>query len=256
MTSTPSLTYIGHATVLIEIDGVRLLTDPILRDRLGHLRRLEPVPNRAWAGAIDAVLISHMHWDHLDLPSLRRLGTDIRLIVPSGAARALLRWGFRNIDELRPEESVTVGSLNIEATYALHSGFRPPFGPAAECLGFIVSGSRRLYFAGDTDLFPQMAALGGDLDVALLPVWGWGPYLGPGHLNPRRAAEALTLLRPTIAVPIHWGTLSPIGMRWTKREFLTAPPRVFARLAAQVAPAVQVRVLAPGESMLMPTRCR
>lgn len=196
MISIPSLTYIGHATVLIEIDGVRLLTDPILRDRLGHLRRLGPALIRAWAGLLDAVLISHVHWDHLDLPSLRHLGTDIRLIVPSGAARALLRWGFRDIDELRPEESVTVGALNIEATYAHHSGFRPPFGPAAECLRFIVSGSRRLYFAGDTDLFPQMAALGGDLDVALLPVWGWRPYLGPGHLNPRRAAEALTMLRP------------------------------------------------------------
>jgi L-ascorbate metabolism protein UlaG (beta-lactamase superfamily) len=102
-----------------------------------------------------------------------------------------------------------------------------------------------VYFAGDTDVHESMKDLG-PLDVALLPVWGWGPKLGEGHLNPRTAAEALVLLRPRIAVPIHWGTFFPVGLRGTR---LADPPHEFARHAAEVAPDVDVRILAPGEAL-------
>ena len=93
-----------------------------------------------------------------------------------------------------------------------------------------------------------MRELSGDLDLALLPVWGWGPKLGPGHLNPSRAAEAVTLLEPRVAVPIHWGTLFPTGLRSYRTHLMTEPPRAFARLSAQRAPGVDVRVLEPGEA--------
>jgi L-ascorbate metabolism protein UlaG (beta-lactamase superfamily) len=142
----------------------------------------------------------------------------------------------------------------VIATRAEHSGWRPPFGPRAECLGFIVEGSRRVYFAGDTDLFPEMAALG-PVDVALLPVWGWGPTLGPGHMDPRRAAEALTLIKPSLAVPIHWGALYPVpllALGSGRRSFLHSPPREFAAFALDVAPEVDVRVLQPGEYVALP----
>ena len=83
-------------------------------------------------------------------------------------------------------------------------------GPA---LGYLLQGSQSVYFAGDTDLFPEMAALGG-VDVALLPVAGWGPRLPEGdHMNPRRAAEALKILKPRLAIPIHWGTYTPLWVR-------------------------------------------
>src|SRR6185503_4278779 len=120
--------------------------------------------------------------------------------------------------------------VRVIATHARHTGFRPPFGPLGGCLGFVVEGGgedyggvegsgvengggggARIYFAGDTDVFPEMASLG-PIDVALLPVAGWGPTLGPGHMNARRAAEALRLIRPKIAIPMHWGTFAPIGM--------------------------------------------
>jgi L-ascorbate metabolism protein UlaG (beta-lactamase superfamily) len=87
------------------------------------------------------------------------------------------------------------------------------------------------------------------LDVALLPVWGWGPSLGRGHLNPRTAAETLRLLRPRVAVPIHWGTYFPIG-RGGRR--LADPPHEFARHAAELAPDVEVRVLKPGDGFELP----
>ena len=246
---TPSLhmTYIGHATVLIEMDGVRLLTDPLLRDQIGPLRRQGTVPDLARCQSVDAVLISHMHWDHLDLPSLRLLDRTTQLIVPRGAAQVLRQQGFRHVEEMRAGEKMVVGSLEVTATYAKHSGSRFPFGPAADCLGFIVRGHYDVYFAGDTGLFPEMATLADDLDVALLPVWGWGPRLRGGHLNPRRAAQSLTLLRPRLAVPIHWGTFCPLGMGWMRPRFLTQPPHAFAYHAAHLAPEVKVRVVPPGE---------
>ena len=79
------ITYIGHATTLIEVGGLRLLTDPILRGRVAHLRRRGPVIAREWLDRIDAVLLSHLHLDHLDLPSLRRLPRTTQLLVPRGA---------------------------------------------------------------------------------------------------------------------------------------------------------------------------
>lgn len=243
------LTYIGHSTVHIDLDGTRLLTDPLLRNRIAHLRRQgkpldreRPLEERG----VDAVLISHLHWDHLDLPSLRRLGHGTRLIVPRGAGTLFRRNGFREVEELAPGGETRVGSLDVRATVAHHSGFRPPFGPTAETLGFLVRGSRHLYFAGDTDLFSEMGALPRNLDVALLPVWGWGPTLGEGHMDPRRAAEALTLLRPRSAVPIHWGTFCPVGVGWRRPRFLHEPPHRFADHAASLAPEVDVRIAPPG----------
>jgi L-ascorbate metabolism protein UlaG (beta-lactamase superfamily) len=82
--------------------------------------------------------------------------------------------------------------------------------------------------------------------VALLPIWGWGPSVGSGHLDPERAARALTLLRPRLAVPIHWGTFYPVGLRRLRPDPLVRPPLEFARLARDLAPDVEVRVLQPG----------
>ena len=246
---TPSLhlTYIGHGTVLIEIDGIRLLTDPLLRDRVGPLRRHGSRADLDRCHGVDAVLISHMHWDHLDPPSLRLLDGTTRLIVPRGVERLLRRKGFQHVEEMAVGESTLVGSVEVKATHAKHPRSRHPFGPVADCLGFVVRGHYEVYFAGDTALFPEMATLAEDLDVALVPVWGWGPRLGGGHLCPRRAAEALALLRPRLAVPIHWGTYYLMGMGWMGRRFLTQPPHAFAQHVAHLAPDVTVHVLAPGE---------
>lgn len=242
------ITYVGHATLLIEINGVRMLTDPILRTRIVHLRRRQLPLLAQWQEEIDAVLISHLHYDHLDFPSLLRLGRKIRLIVPVGAAALLRQHGFSNVEELRAGERTSVRGVPVTATTAIHNGARGPLGPIAACLGYIVGAAgSRTYFAGDTDLYPEMAQMAGQVDVGLLPVWGWGPTLGAGHMDPYRAAQAGQLIAPQIAIPIHWGTLYPLAIHRLTKAFLIDPPLLFREFMLRMAPQVDVRILQPGE---------
>ena len=253
MAGAERITWVGHATVALEIGGARLLTDPVLRARLAHLRRHGPRPRPEVAERIDAALISHLHLDHLHLPSLRMLGRDVRVIVPRGAGPVLARRGFSDVVELAVGERVDVAGATVTALRAVHDGRRHPFGGAvAEAIGFAVDGAQRVYFAGDTDIFDAMADLAGRIDVALLPVWGWGPTLGPGHMDPERAARAAALLSPRIAVPIHWGTLYPTGLARLRPRPLREPGREFAARAQVLAPRVDVHVLAPGSTLVLP----
>ncbi|HTR74135.1 MAG TPA: MBL fold metallo-hydrolase [Solirubrobacterales bacterium] len=241
-----TLTWVGHATVEVEIDGVRLLTDPILRPRVGPLRREAPPP-RPMTDAPDAVLISHLHRDHADLPSLRRLGTRARLIAPKETRRFFTRRGFTAVEELAPGEAAAVGGVTVRAVPALHDSGRGPLRPAA-AVGFLIEGAdRRIYFAGDTDRFDEMADLASP-DVALLPIWGWGPSLGPGHMDPARAAEAAALIRPRVLVPIHWGTLYPRFLRHVHPDPLFTPPRQLERALQAAGSDAELRLLLPGMS--------
>jgi len=239
------LVWVGHATALIEVGGARLLTDPLLRSRLAHLRRHGPPPAPEAMRDLDAVLISHLHHDHLDLPSLRLLPRGTPLVVPRGAAAMLHRRGFANVRELAAGESTEVAGVEVLAVDAVHDRHRLRIGLHADTLGYVVGGA--VYFAGDTDLFDGMADLAG-IEVALIPVWGWGPSLGHGHLDPEAAARAAALLQPRIAVPIHWGTFFPHLMHLWKSDRLTDPPHEFAAAVARLAPEVDVRVLPPGGS--------
>jgi L-ascorbate metabolism protein UlaG (beta-lactamase superfamily) len=231
--------------VLIEVGGVEVLTDPVLRDRLGHLRRRSPSPT---IGDVDVVLISHAHMDHLDRPSLRRLDPGAHVIAPAGLSDALDH--FDSVAEVWAGDAVGVLGMRITAVPAEHEGGRHPLsGMAAEALGYVIEcGGLRIYFAGDTDLFEGMAEAVGDIDVALLPVWGWGPSLGEGHMDPVVAAQAAALLMPRVAIPIHWGTLYPTGLARFRPDPLSDPPREFLSQCALLAPEVDVRVLAPGDS--------
>jgi L-ascorbate metabolism protein UlaG (beta-lactamase superfamily) len=244
------LRWLGHATVLVELDGVRLLTDPLLRAWVLHLRRAAPLDLEGLDN-LDAVLVSHVHYDHLDLPSLQRIGLQARVILPKGAGRLVRSRGFKSVEELVVGDTAAVGSLVVRAVPAEHGSLRL-LGTKSDALGYVIEGSRRVFFPGDTDLHPRMADLAPGLDVALVPIWGWGPSLGPGHLDPRRAAEALTLLRPRIAVPIHWGTYYPVqATRRKPPAFLSEPVDEFRRAAAELAPGVDVRVLEVGGELLL-----
>lgn len=219
----------------------------MLRDRIGPLVRVAPMRGDAGVDAIDAVLLSHLHYDHTDLPSLARLDGSAPVLAPRGAGAWLAAQGVHFVSELGLGEHASIGSLRVTATHAAHDGRRRPFGVTAQPVGFVLRGSQSVYFAGDTDLFPAMAELKGSIDLALLPVAGWGPTLGPGHLDPERAARAATLIAPRVAVPIHWGTMAPWPRALRPRD-PEQPVREFAALVARHAPEVEVRVLAPGDS--------
>ena len=243
------LRWLGHATVLLELGGARLVTDPLLRERLGHVTRRAPHIAPAELGDLDAVLVSHVHRDHLDLSTLARLEGDPQVVVPTGAGGLVRRRGGAQVVELAEGDSHAIGAAHVTATAAHHRARRDLLSPWLPSLGFLVEAAgTRVYFAGDTDVYPEMAEHA-PLDVALLPVWGWGPSLGEGHLNPRTAAEALRLLRPRVAVPIHWGTYFPLYLRRGTR--LNEPPHEFARHAGDLAPDVDVRVLEPGEEIAL-----
>ncbi len=164
---------------------------------------------------------------------------------PWAPVELLRRAGFE-VEELEEGQRTTIRGLRVEAVRADHSPVRLPVrGPRAEPLGFVIGERPSVYFAGDTDLFPEMAELA-PVDVALLPVAGWGPRLGPGHMDTERAARAAALLKPRVAIPIHWGTLHPRHVR--RGEWFSEPAAWFAAQVAAVAPEVEVLVLRPGES--------
>ncbi|MCX4806755.1 MBL fold metallo-hydrolase [Streptomyces sp. NBC_01214] len=254
------ITWWGHATCTVEDSGVRLLTDPLFARRLAHLRRRRGAVPPPEASVADVVLVSHLHADHLHLPSLARLAPGTRLLVPRGARRAvpgLARVaGLRGlaVTEVVPGEEVPVrDGVRIRAVGARHDGRRLPFGPRlCPALGYVVQGAVRTYFAGDTGRFDTMAEEVGPVDVALLPVGGWGPYLGPGHLDAGRAARALARLAPAAAVPVHYGTYWPVGLDAVRPHEFHAPGEEFERLARQLAPKVTVRVPQHGERVRLP----
>jgi L-ascorbate metabolism protein UlaG (beta-lactamase superfamily) len=237
-----SVTWLGHSTAAIRLDGLLVATDPVLRRRVAHLRRRHSV-DLATLDRLGAVVVSHVHYDHLDLGSLSLLDRAVPVVVPIGAGALLRRRGFRDVREVGAGDEFDVGAVRIRATHAEHDVGRRPGTRRTAAVGFVLAGTQSVYFAGDTDLFDGMAGLG-PIDVALLPVAGWGPRLPPGHLDPGRAAEAVAAIRPRIAIPIHWGTYAP----WQPSAGDDTPAREFATTAAKLAPDVEVRVLRPGET--------
>jgi L-ascorbate metabolism protein UlaG (beta-lactamase superfamily) len=238
------LTYVGHATVLIEIDGVRILTDPVLRERIGPLRRRGPSPSSDDLGPIDAALISHAHPDHFDRASLRAIRGDPVVVTPLGLGRRAGRLA-RDVREVTVGEQLHFGDVTITAIAARH--VRWPLERFVRPLGYLIEGSSRVYFAGDTAPFAAMSNLAGRVDVALLPVGRWGPPVGPERLTPRTAVTVARQVGAKVAIPIHWGTLYVPGFeggRWGWGSIDAAAE--FEREGAGAAD-VEVVVLQPGE---------
>ena len=247
------LRWLGHATVRLELDEAQFLFDPFLVGGIGPVRRRRKSPDLE-VTPVDAVLVSHAHQDHLHLGSLRQLDRSTTLVVPRNTGRLVRALGFEDVHEVAAGDELTIGGVHVRTVPAAHDGRRMPFGPAAPAVGYVLDGDERVYFAGDTDLFPGMADLAGDLDLAILPIGGWGPTLRSGHLNPTTAAAALRLLRPRTAVAVHWGTLWPVGMGRVRRHRFDESGDRFIDEASVTAPEVTIPVLMPGDSFEVPPR--
>lgn len=242
--------FAGHSTTLVELDGVRVLSDPLFRSSLLHLQRHAPLVDLDRYANPDVLLISHSHMDHLDKRSLKLVDKTARTIVPNDSAKLMRSLGFRDVVGVSDGDEVEVGSLRVRAVHADHHGSRMPWNAAAETIGFVVEGTQSFYYAGDTDLFDEMSEIAPDVDLALIPVWGWGPKLGEGHLDPLRAAKAVEMIHPRVAVPVHWGGYLPAGMAKRRPDLLSEPPRKFRRIVEESSMTdARVALIEPGDAI-------
>lgn len=250
---TGTLTWWGHSTTTWQDGGTTFLFDPVLTPRVGHLRRVRgKVPPRHAAHA-DIVLISHLHPDHMHLASLRLLPTSAVLIAPAGSRRLLEPVTDRGLRlrEVEPGDLVKLAGLQIRVLAADHDGRRHAGsrhrGPA---LGF-VDGARRWWYPGDTGPQLQLEEAA-HVDIAFVPVGGWGPSIIPGHsdghLNAEQAAHAIHHIQPKHVVPVHWGTWWPIGLP-LRTDLIDLPAAAFTDHVARLTPTTSVHRLRHGESI-------
>ena len=246
--TTASVRWFGHSCVELEIGGLVVLTDPALTPRLGHLRRHHRI-DPATIARPDVILISHVHLDHLHQPSLRMFDRDVIVMAPAGAEGLLQRWGFRDVRPTRAGDTHDIGSVTVETVRAVHDRRRGPHSRVtADPVGYVLRAADvAVYAAGDTALFDEMGTWA-PIDVALLPIWGWGSTLGDGHLDPRTAAAATTLIDPAVVVPVHWGTYSPVGLR--RPDWLDVPAARFRAELDALGTADALRLLTPGGSLV------
>jgi L-ascorbate metabolism protein UlaG (beta-lactamase superfamily) len=256
------ITYIGHATLLLEIAGARILTDPNFDAHLGWILPRVSAPGIALAELppLDALVLTHAHADHLSFASLSKLPTDIPLYAPPQIARWLRRKGYRHAEPLAPGEHLAIPGrpIRIHAAQATHQGNRYGFDRwrSAANMYLLDTAAESLFFAGDTALTPDthglvervLWAAGRTLDVALLPIGyapPWKPGFRRGHLTHDDALTLFETLRARALVPYHWGTF-----RHVTASAHDAVTRLRARLPTHSA-ADRVHIIEPGESLVL-----
>lgn len=232
-----SVTWWGHSFVTVELPGTTVVTDPLMSRRLFHLRRAtDPPPSRATRA--DLVLISHLHHDHLHMPTLRRFDDDVPVVVPRGALRAVRSLERLNVVEAEPGDRLSIAGADIEVLPVRHDGRRDkrPGSARGVSIGFRFSGGgSSCWYPGDTG--PMDFSDVEPVDLALVPVGGWGPSLGDGHLDPEQAVRAVRDVGARWVVPVHHGTYWPIVLRAsgaTHEQWFRSPAPRF-RDAAQAA---------------------
>jgi N-acyl-phosphatidylethanolamine-hydrolysing phospholipase D len=257
--STPTVTWIGHATLLVQMDHTTFLTDPIWSERASPLafggpRRLV-APGLAFDALppIDFVLLSHNHYDHLDLPTLRALSqrrTETRFFVPLGNAALLREQGIENVEELDWGGNAQIRGVEVRCVPSQHWSRRGAFdgGEALWASWAVLGRERRFYFAGDTGYFDGFSRAGdalGPFDLAAMPIGAYEPQamMRQWHLDPEEAARAGREVGAKAVVAIHFGTFDLAD------EPLDEPPRRFRAAArAEGFPAENAWVLAIGET--------
>jgi len=222
------VTWLGHSTVLLQIGGLNVLTDPIWSERASPVRfagpkRLIPVPIAIDAlPPIDIVLLSHNHYDHLDRRTVKKLARrskDTEWLMPLGLAGLLQKWGARRVREMDWWARMDARGVRFGCTPAQHFSARGlrDRSKTLWCGWTLASGAHSVYFAGDTALFPEFAAIGerfGPFDLSLLPIGAYEPrwFMKTVHMSPEDAIEAYKALSSGAGgergavLPIHWGT--------------------------------------------------
>jgi len=246
-----TVTWVGHSTLLVQMDGLNILTDPIWSKRAsmvsfaGPKRHVKPGILFKDLPRIDVVIISHDHYDHLDEKTIKKLGNKPFYFVPLGIGEYLDDWGITRYQEMDWWDEVKFNSLKIICTPAQHFSGRMLLGQNRTLwAGWVIIGkNRRFYFGGDSGYFPGYKEIGekyGPFDLAALPIGAYKPrwFMKPVHMSPREALKAFDDLKAKIFVPIHWGTFDLAD------EPLDDPPEVLLRLISN-------RELNPGNLWLL-----
>ncbi len=247
------VTFIQHATALLQTGGRNILTDPVWSERVGPFSRFGPKRHRAPGirfedlPPIDCILISHNHYDHFDKATLRRLWKRDRPAVfcPLGLGVLLRKLGYTDVHEMDWWEAQSWGGFEVHCVPAQHFSARTPFdrNRTLWCGWVVQSGGEQVYCAGDTGFGPLFAAIAerfSAIRLALLPIGAFRPewFMGPIHMTPEQAVEAHEIVRAAVSVAIHYGTfvLADDGLEEPAEQLRLAlenrkPPAPFLLLA-------------------------
>jgi L-ascorbate metabolism protein UlaG (beta-lactamase superfamily) len=249
-------TWFGHATVLVELEGRRVLFDPVWSERVSPSRsigprRLHPVPMALDAlPPLDAVVISHDHYDHLDMRTIRLLAASgpVPFVVPLGVGAHLERWGIPpgRVIELDWEERASINGLDLVATAARHfSGRRRPGENSTLWASWVVAGrNRRVFYTGDSGFFDDYARIGathGPFDLTLVQIGAYSSHWPDIHMTPEQGVATHLAVRGGVLVPVHWATFNLAMHSWSEP--------VERLLVDAAAHDVRVAVPRPGEPL-------
>ncbi len=236
--------YGGHSTVLISIKNTVILTDPNLSKRIWIIRRRnKPGIDQSQLDMVNLVLVSHGHYDHLDIPTIKRLPRTATVIVPHGLDHYFKRYGFKDVRCLSWWEQTTAQGLKIVAVPANHFKGRHPFLKSLY-QGYVIDSLYQIYFAGDTGMFDEIKEIGKlfKLSVALLPIGAYKPWSKFGHhMTPEDSIKAFKYLNAGVMIPIHWGAFK-LAM-----EPMDEPVNRLLSAAKDAGIGERVVVLQPGE---------
>ena len=250
-----ALTWVGHASFLIQLGGRSALIDPVMSAFIAGFIPRNAAPGLAWAALpkIDLVLVTHNHRDHMDLPTLKQLGPDPVYAVPRGLGRAFERAGLRRVVEMAWWQQEEIEGMNVTFVPAEHWSRRGLFDTNATWWGgyVIERGGLRVYHSGDTawfDGFAQIGARCGAIDAAMLPIGAYAPrwFMQPQHMDPGDAVRAFAALGARRFVAMHWGTF-----KLTDEDLLEPPALLREIWARENLPQRPLRIPAIGETLLL-----